>query len=340
MSDRRLLTTEVLIIGAGVLGLCTAVELTRRSHDVLVLDSGGQNASSVAAGMIAPALEAALDDASPDHAGLLREARDLWDAFAADLSIDLRPGPARWIGADSEALFARLTALGFAVSRRGDGLAIPEDAQVDPPSALAAMVAALPRPLLRATALKLTPTAEGWSVMTDAGPIEAGTLVVATGAARAIPGLPDPVVTLVADILPVRGQIGWMADRPGEGVLRTQGAYLAPSRGGTLVGATMEPGRRDLDQDPASGAALLAVAAPLLGPTPMGGVEWRIGIRGATRDGLPMAGPSGAPRLHLALAPRRNGWLLGPLVGRVVADGIADIDPGPFGTTLDPRRFA
>ena len=48
-----MLKTEILVIGAGVLGLCTAVELTRRGHDVRVLDPGERNASSVAAGMIA-----------------------------------------------------------------------------------------------------------------------------------------------------------------------------------------------------------------------------------------------------------------------------------------------
>jgi glycine oxidase len=66
----------------------------------------------------------------------------------------------------------------------------------------------------------------------------------------------------------------------------------------------------------------------------------RVGIRGATADGLPLAGPSGEPGLHLALAPRRNGWLLGPLAAQVVADGIEGRAPVADAAALDPLRFA
>ena len=47
---------DILVVGAGVLGLCTAAELARRGHAVTVVDPGGLNASAVAAGMIAPAM--------------------------------------------------------------------------------------------------------------------------------------------------------------------------------------------------------------------------------------------------------------------------------------------
>ena len=65
----------------------------------------------------------------------------------------------------------------------------------------------------------------------------------------------------------------------------------------------------------------------------------RVGVRGGTADGLPLAGPSGEPGLHLALAPLRNGWLLGPLVARIVADGIEGGAPLPDAAALDPLRF-
>jgi glycine oxidase len=53
-----------------------------------------------------------------------------------------------------------------------------------------------------------------------------------------------------------------------------------------------------------------------------------------------MAGSSGAAGLFLALAPRRNGWLLGPLVGRTVADAVEGRAPGADARALDPLRFA
>ena len=66
----------------------------------------------------------------------------------------------------------------------------------------------------------------------------------------------------------------------------------------------------------------------------------RVGIRGATAVGLPLAGPSGHPGLHLALAPRRNGWLMGPLVAGITADGIEGGPPVADAAALDPLRFA
>jgi glycine oxidase len=60
--------------------------------------------------------------------------------------------------------------------------------------------------------------------------------------------------------------------------------------------------------------------------------------RGATPDGLPLVGPV-APGLAVALAPRRNGWLLAPLVGRLIAAYAAGADPGPHAAALDPLRF-
>ena len=82
---------------------------------------------------------------------------------------------------------------------------------------------------------------------------------------------------------------------------------------------------------------MLAAAWAVLGQAPRPvQIEWRAGVRGATPDGLPMAGAV-EQGLHLALGPRRNGWLLGPLVAGVVADeveGRSSKEP-----TLAPRRF-
>jgi glycine oxidase len=87
----------ILIIGAGVLGLCTAVMLSRRGHEVVVVDPGEPNASSVAAGMIAPAMEAAIDDLGPQAATLLRGGRDHWPAFAEATGVRLARRPANGV---------------------------------------------------------------------------------------------------------------------------------------------------------------------------------------------------------------------------------------------------
>ncbi len=331
-------TTQILVIGAGVLGLCAAVALTRRGRDVLVLDSGGANASSVAAGMIAPGIEAFVDGATPEHARLLREAGRLW----ADIpEVRLKSAPAVWRGGDGARTVAALKALGFEASLDGQGqVHVPDDVQVDPVSALAALKALLKFPVVAASAQRIERAGEGWAVETDAGRVEATTVVLATGAAEPLPGLPEAVAALVRQIAPIRGQIGFTAQTLAGTVTRGAGGYVAPTEGGTLIGATMEPGRRDLEPDAGVGARLAAMAAALIECEIEDGVWWRVGVRGATPDGLPMAGFSGEAGLYLALAPRRNGWLLGPLVGRVVADGIEGGDAIEHAAALNPLRFA
>ena len=79
---------KVTVAGAGVFGLACALELARRGAAVTVCDPAppDTSASAIAAGMLAPALEAALDPAMNGRFALLRQARDLWPEFAADLA--------------------------------------------------------------------------------------------------------------------------------------------------------------------------------------------------------------------------------------------------------------
>jgi glycine oxidase len=340
------LKADVVVVGAGVLGLCAAVELTRRGHDVRVVDPGGANASSVAAGMIAPALEAVLDDVTPARAAMFRDAREAWNGFADAFDLTIHAAPTVWAGGEDAAMAEALARLGFgAVEDENGRMALTSDVLVEPGPALAGMRARLAHPVVEARCDGIERLGEGdavWRIRTGAGDLEARTVVLATGAAEPIPGLPNTVAALIGTITPIRGQIGFVRETMVAAVTRGHGIYVAPSGAGAVVGATMEAGRRDLAPDPASGEALIAAAAGL-GQAVGGPVDWRVGIRGATPDGLPMAGSSGAPGLYLALAPRRNGWLLGPLVGRIVADAVEDPSGGagsPHAAALDPLRFA
>lgn len=333
------LSVEILVIGAGVLGLCAAAELTRRGHEVRVLDPGGLNASAVAAGMIAPGLESAIDDVAPERAALLRRAADLWPGFAGDHRLTLLDDGAEWRGEGTDDIEARLVALGFAPRRTEDRVFVPEDRRVDAGAALDALAEALNEPVIRGEATFLTSVDGRWRVLHSGGVVDARAIVVATGAAANLSGLPAAVARRLAAITPIRGQIGRTSALGQAGVVRGRGAYAVTGQGATLIGATMEPGRRDLQPDPDQGraltAALLRVTGTAVAPDE---VEWRVGVRGATPDGLPLAGYSGAPGLFLALAPRRNGWLLGPLVARVVADAIEGGAPLPDAAALDPLR--
>jgi len=337
-------STEVLVIGAGVLGLSTAAELLRRGHAVTVVDPGSGNASAVAAGMIAPAFEALADwrasDGQLDRSDLFRAARSQWSAFAAAFDLPLHREGAEWRGPDLETVTSQLRWLGFPAERTGDAVVTPADWRTEPDAALTRLRALPGLTMVSGRVRDLTLTGDRWTAMLDDGSgLAANTVVLATGAVGDL-ALPDTVAPLVARIQPIRGQIA-VTDRVlVDRAVRGPAGYVAPCSGGAVIGATMDADRTDLEPDLDRGEILVRACLAQIGLSEELAVTWRVGVRGATPDGLPMAGASGLAGLHLALAPRRNGWLLGPLVARTVADGIEGRAVGPFGPALEPRRFA
>lgn len=328
---------DAVVIGAGALGLCAAAELRRRGGRVAAVDPGGVNASAVAAGMIAPAMECAIDDLSPEAAQVLRRARGLWPAFAEATGVRLYGDMAEWRGGNVAELASRMKMLGFqhhydAVSA---SLTTHEDAKVDPPQALMALAQGVT--VVAARVQGVARDGQGWRIETTAGAVRGDHVILATGADPALDGLPPEARAAVACITPIRGQIGLVKERLVDHVVRGPGAYVAPMGEGSVIGATMEPGERSTTPDAARCEAMLAAAWKVMdqAPRPLT-IDWRAGVRGTTPDGLPMAGQV-APGLHVALGPRRNGWLLGPLIGAVVADateGRSVAEP-----TLHPSRF-
>ena len=305
-----------------------------------VIDPGGPNASSIAAGMIAPALESLLEDVTADRAALLKRARDLWPAFAETHGLKLLREGADWRGPEPERAAARLRALGFDAQANPNGLTTPDDWRIEVAPALKALARTPGLTMVRGQVVRLTGDARRWRVEANDGRMWfTATVVLATGAGEPIAGLPDPVATAVSAITPVRGQLTFVAAASPPRVVRGPGVYAAPCDGGVVIGATMEPGRRDLEPDPAEATRQIAAGLALLDVTGEIGPT-RVGIRGATVDGLPLAGPAGEPGLHLALAPRRNGWLMGPLVARITADGIEGRPPMADAAALDPLRVA
>ena len=331
----------IVIVGAGVLGLCAAFALHRRGRAVVVVDPGEVNASRIAAGMIAPAMESAIDDVSPEYARLFQAGRDLWPEFAQAAGIALAHRPAEWRGGDVEGMASRLSALGFDARREGDRIVTDEDYQVDPAQALAALRRALGDAVIIGRATRLSKTNEGWQVSIGDRLLDAAAVVLATGVGEAIVGLPDAVRKRIDAIQQIRGQIGVAAQDLAAHVARGPGAYVAPMASGVVIGATMEPGRRDTTPDADTGERLTQAAWRVLGRAsePLD-IEWRAGVRGASADGLPLAGAApGGDGVFMALAPRRNGWLLGPLVGAVVADAIEGRASTKDARALDPGRF-
>ncbi|MDQ0462687.1 glycine oxidase [Caulobacter ginsengisoli] len=311
---QRLSGIGVTVAGAGALGLSIAVELARAGAEVTVCDPAplGDNASGVAAGMLAPAFEALLDPVSAGRFPLFKAARDLWPDFAASLDLKLERSGAILTGA-GEGELARLLALGARGSLAPAGLYTPEDWRLDPLAALTAM--------------------SGVAIRQEAVTQPDGLTIVATGAEI---GLAPELTSLT----PIKGHILRYSGGPAGGpVLRGAGIYVCPDPNGAIAGATMEVGVSDRGLSPARGAILQAKAEALVpalaGLTP----TLSAGVRAATPDGLPLVGWSAREGVFVAAGARRNGWLLAPLVARMTAAYLAGEDPGPWADAMNPRRF-
>ena len=354
-------SARVMVAGAGALGASIALELARSGARVVLADPAviGDNASGVAAGLLAPAFEAVLDEGSSAHFPLLRAARGLWPERAARLGdIGFRRSGAVWIDLPAEAplieAHARdlrgpwrslrtLVGLGSAGAHPGlgrdlgPGLFTPEDWRVEPRAALAALHAAARATGVRTVAQSVRGFAPGVATFSDGETTPTDLLILATGAAT------SDLAPELAVLSAIKGQILRYAgvraddDRP---VMRWRGGYAVPARDGLRIGATMEPGVADRRVDPALTAPFSQSAAELFPALKGAAFTAEAGVRAATPDGLPLVGASAAPGVWLAAGARRNGWLLAPLVARMLAAYLSDRDPGPYAGLLAPRRFA
>ncbi|MGV9254038.1 glycine oxidase ThiO [Streptomyces sp. NPDC003697] len=278
MSSPR--TSDVLVLGGGIIGLVTAWRAAQRGLVTAVVDpEPGGGAAQVAAGMLAAVTELhygeqtllALNLASarryPDFAAELteltghdlgyRRCGTLAVALDADDRAHLRDLHAlqRQSGLDAEWLSGRecrrLEPL-LAPGVRG-GLRVDGDHQIDPRRLAAALVAACERAGVvfhRAWAERLTVARQraAGCVLRDGTVLAADRVVLAAGSLSGqLAGVPDDVLPPVR---PVKGQVLRLTvprryapflDRTVRAVVRGSHVYLVPRLNGELVvGATSE----------------------------------------------------------------------------------------------------
>ncbi|WP_211221064.1 FAD-dependent oxidoreductase [Nocardioides insulae] len=336
----RTTTPLVRILGAGIIGLSCAEELSRRGYDVEVVDPApGSGASYAAAGMLSPHAE--VWHGEPEILGLGRRSLALWPAYAGRLGVSLHTAGTVLAGLDSgdlqeiERQFALADGSGRArpLDRRelrdlepglgerlAGGVLLPEDWSVDP--------RALLRALLARTTVRARPSGRA-----------AATTVLATGAR-----LPAEAGGLVESVRGVRGEILRVrsTDPPlhtVRGWVRGEQVYLVPRADGeVVVGATTEEHEAPAAVT-AGGVLRLLAAARELWPALERAefVEATARDRPGTPDNLPLVGPAGTPGVVLAAGHFRHGVLLAPLTAVLVAD---HLDHDHVEAALDPRRFS
>ncbi|MEV4421709.1 FAD-dependent oxidoreductase [Patulibacter sp. NPDC049589] len=177
----------------------------------------------------------------------------------------------------------------------------------------------------------------------DGTVLRASAVVLATGS-WSIGGIPEGARVPVR---PVKGQLLVLRDPSGPGlverVLRFGPGYLVPRGDGRYVlGATTE--ERGFDTTTTAWALhdLLRDGFELVpGLLDLEVEETLAGLRPTTPDALPAIGPAaGVDGLWWATGHHRNGVLLAPLTGELVAAAMAGEDPADVAALVAPARFA
>jgi glycine oxidase len=369
---------QIVIIGAGVIGLATAWRTAAGGAAVTLVDPApASGASSVAAGMLTPVSELTYGEEPLLRLGLA--SRDRYGAFVAELeeltgletgyrtdgilevafdSDDLRhlDDLRRFqedLGIPAEALTGRecrrLEPM-LAPGVRG-GLLAPEDGSVDPRRLAPALLAACERlgvRLVRRRAERVVVEngAAAGVGLDDGTVIRADRVLLAAGPwSGDLGGLPPGTVPPVR---PVKGQVIRLRTRAPflrratRGLVRGSSVYLVPRADGEIVlGATQEELGFDTRVTAGGLWELLRDARELLpGITELEFAEVRAGLRPGSPDNAPVMGPTALPGLLVGTGHFRNGILLTPVSADILSAMLLDGPVPEVAGPFAPDRFS
>lgn len=358
---------DVIVVGAGLIGLAIAFELAERGAAVRVYDRGepGRAASWAGAGMLAPYTEDVADEAMlamgvtslAQYPAFIERVRS---ASGLDPHLHLE-GIVH--AAYDDAQLERLACLTRRLSKRGvafdlldrsslvscepwlganvvGGLCIHGEGYVDNRRLGRALAAAcIARGVTVAHASSVAVECDERRVLgvrTDVGFSAAHAVVNACGAwAAQLDGVP---AACVPPVEPIKGQM--LALSVPIGFVRRPtwlpGAYLVPRDDGRLlIGATVE--RAGFDMGVTADGLHYLLHNALAGAPSLAGFavsESWAGLRPCSPDGRPFLGVTPIDGLLLATGHHRNGILLAPATARSIADLLEGKGAGelaPFG---------
>lgn len=344
-------TADVVIAGAGIIGLSLGLELLRCGASVMVLerDVAMRGASWAAGGMLAghdgenptkllplslrslelypqylAVIEAAVQRSIP-----VRTRYTLVTAKCTETSNGCQQAPAKVDlapGLSSQAAT-------FAV--------IPEDS-LDPRDLCEALPLAFAgcggRLLEHTEVLRVTDEGSHLTIETSRGGFCAEHVVDCRGASA------GDFFGESVPVFPVKGQMvnAGLAPERLRCVIRTPAFYAIPRGDGRVtVGATVERNGFDRTVEADKIRSILDAAAqvlPELGSAPI--LETWAGLRPGTPDEMPVLGAAGMRNGWYATGHYRNGILLAPVTARVMAQCIAGQRPDVALVDFSPQRFA
>ena len=368
---------DVVVIGGGVIGLTIARALAHRGAGEICLierASLGHEASFAAAGMLAPQAEANSQD---DFFRLACQSRDLYPDFASSLydetgiDVELDTTGTLYIAltyhdlVEIEKRYEWQTAAGLEVEKltasqalqlepcisqsvRG-ALRFPRDLQVENRrllSALANSVAKLGVTVLSGTTVESVKIErdEVRGVHTLRRFISCPNVVVAAGTWSSLLKLSQPSEKRAMMVEPVRGQMISFDARPQltRHVIYSPRGYIVPRRDGRLLAGSTSEHAGFAKQVTAGGISAILQHAQEISPSvsalPI--VDTWAGLRPRAPDSLPVLGPCDEiGGLFYATGHYRNGILLAPVTGELIAEAVVTGVSSPLLGPFSPSRF-
>jgi glycine oxidase len=346
---------DVIVIGAGIIGLSLAIELKKRGAKVLVVERGepGREASHAAGGML---VDCPLETPVALQA-LAKASAHMYPEFAHELEaesgmkVDLRDfGTILISSPEHESDCARC---GFIVAQlddlepllvsTGSAAYYLKERSVDPRAlTAAALKTAKNRGIDFSSGDEVTAVeidhGHAVGVKTTKTAFAAPKVVNCAGAwAGAIS--PQPLPTR-----PVKGQMLCLV-MPSrtfvKHVIRSPKAYLIPrSDGRLLVGATVEEAGFDKRTDPDTIQRLHKAALELVPKLAEARIleDWA-GLRPGTPDSLPILGATATQGYYVATGHFRDGILLAPITAHVMSGVMDGVNPQYDLASFSPARF-
>jgi glycine oxidase len=349
---------EVVVVGAGVIGLAIAWEAAKAGLSVTLVDpEPGRGAGWAAAGMLAPVGEAHFGEDRLTSLNLA--AAEAWPAFAADLEeasgeplqytrdgsllVAADPSDSAAVGElvdYQRALGLPVERLSAAECRRSEPLLSPAiragarllvDGQVDNRKVLAALLDASGTSGVtlvqdQVASVDIAGDSVAGVTLVEDGPRPIGSVVIAAGCRSGqIRDIPDH---LLPPVRPVKGLTLRLRARAGtprltttvRGLVHGRSCYLVARRDGTVVvGATVEEKGFDTTVQAGAVADLLEDALRLVPSLEEYElVDTAVGLRPGSPDNAPIVGATEVAGLVVATGHYRNGFLLAPLTAHEV----------------------
>ncbi|RMF22539.1 MAG: glycine oxidase ThiO [Cyanobacteria bacterium J083] len=350
---------QVIVIGGGIIGLATAIELQQQGAKVIILSRDMQEAAAhAAAGMLAPLAEGIPAGAMLD---LALKSRWLYPEWIEKLerltgiatgyfpcgilcprySLPVTQDSPNWL--DQAAIRLYEPDLGEQVV---GGYWYAEDGQVDNRQLVKALLQAAQslgieiKEKVAVNAMQIKGERVEY-LLTNVGKLRAERYILATGS-WASELLPIPVRPIKGQMMAVRMPKQVHQPLPLKRVLFGEDSiYLVPRQDGRLiVGATVE----EVNWQPhntAQGIQTLLNKATKLYPAIS---DWTIeefwwGFRPGTPDELPILGTTSYQNLILATGHHRNGILLAPVTAKLIADLVMRGKADPLLSHFSCDRF-